>query len=85
MKLPLATALARITCDPARILGIEAGTLSVGRAGRHLRLRSGGLLPCHPRINPQPGQEHPLPRPGTARPCALHTDRRYLAFSTAFA
>lgn len=30
MHLPLATALARITSDPARILGIEAGTLSVG-------------------------------------------------------
>lgn len=30
MKLPLATALARITCDPARILGVDAGRLSVG-------------------------------------------------------
>ena len=30
MKLPLATALARITCDAARIMGIEAGTLSLG-------------------------------------------------------
>jgi len=29
-KLPLARALARITCDPAAILGIEAGSLSVG-------------------------------------------------------
>lgn len=31
-KLPLPLALARITCDPAAILGIEAGTLEVGRA-----------------------------------------------------
>ena len=31
-KLPLARALARVTCDPARILGLEAGTLGVGRA-----------------------------------------------------
>jgi len=30
MKLPLLTALARVTSDPARILGIEAGSLSVG-------------------------------------------------------
>lgn len=30
MKLPLATALARITCDPARILGTGAGQLAVG-------------------------------------------------------
>lgn len=30
MKLPLSTALARITCDPAAILGIEAGALSIG-------------------------------------------------------
>lgn len=30
MQLPLAAALARITCDPAAILGIEAGTLSIG-------------------------------------------------------
>ncbi len=30
MKLPLAIALARVTCDPARIMGIEAGTLSSG-------------------------------------------------------
>lgn len=30
-KLPLARALARITCDPAAILGIEAGSLSVGK------------------------------------------------------
>ncbi|MBN8438113.1 MAG: dihydroorotase [Candidatus Accumulibacter sp.] len=29
-KLPLALALSRITCDPAAILGIEAGSLSVG-------------------------------------------------------
>ncbi len=30
MKLPLLQALARITSDPARIIGIEAGTLAVG-------------------------------------------------------
>ncbi len=30
MKLPLVKALARVTCDPAKILGIEAGTLAVG-------------------------------------------------------
>jgi dihydroorotase len=29
-KTPLARALARVTCDPARILGINGGTLSVG-------------------------------------------------------
>ena len=32
MKLPLATALARVTCDPAAILGLEAGALAVGSA-----------------------------------------------------
>jgi dihydroorotase len=31
-KVPLASALARVTSEPARILGIEGGTLSVGRA-----------------------------------------------------
>ncbi|CAG0985024.1 partial dihydroorotase, partial [Rhodocyclaceae bacterium] len=31
-KLPLARALARVTSDPARILGLDAGTLGVGRA-----------------------------------------------------
>lgn len=30
MKLPLLTAIARVTCDPAAILGIEAGSLSAG-------------------------------------------------------
>jgi dihydroorotase len=30
-KLPLPTALARITCDPAEILGIESGSLALGR------------------------------------------------------
>lgn len=30
MKLPIARALARITCDAARILGIDAGRLAVG-------------------------------------------------------
>ena len=30
MKLPLATTLARITCDAARVLGIEAGSLDAG-------------------------------------------------------
>jgi dihydroorotase len=30
MKLPLVTALARITSDPARILGVRAGTLALG-------------------------------------------------------
>lgn len=29
-KLPLLTALARVTCDPAAILGIDAGSLTVG-------------------------------------------------------
>ncbi len=29
-KLPLLTALARVTCDPAAILGIETGSLTVG-------------------------------------------------------
>jgi dihydroorotase len=32
MGLPLPTALARVTCDPARILGTGAGTLAVGAA-----------------------------------------------------
>jgi dihydroorotase len=32
MKVPLAKALARITTDPARVLGIKAGTLTVGAA-----------------------------------------------------
>jgi len=31
MKLPLHQALARITCDPAAILGIDAGCLTLGR------------------------------------------------------
>jgi dihydroorotase len=30
-RLPLPTALARITCDPAAILGIESGSLALGR------------------------------------------------------
>jgi dihydroorotase len=30
-KLPLATALARVTCDPAAILGIDGGSLEAGR------------------------------------------------------
>jgi len=30
MQLPLAQALARVTCDPARIMGIAAGTLAPG-------------------------------------------------------
>jgi dihydroorotase len=32
MKLPLLTALARVTSDPARILGIKAGSLVPGAA-----------------------------------------------------
>jgi len=32
MKIPLATVLARVTCDPAEILGIEAGSLTVGKS-----------------------------------------------------
>lgn len=32
MKLPLSSALARITCDPAVILGIEVGSLAIGGA-----------------------------------------------------
>ena len=30
MKVPLATALARVTSDPARILGVKAGSLAPG-------------------------------------------------------
>lgn len=32
MRLPLGASLARVTCDAARVLGIAAGTLSVGAA-----------------------------------------------------
>jgi dihydroorotase len=32
MKLPLLTALSRVTFDPARILGVKAGSLAVGAA-----------------------------------------------------
>jgi len=32
MKLPLVEALARVTCDPARILGVKAGSLTLGAA-----------------------------------------------------
>ena len=32
MKLPLLTALARVTSDPARILGVKAGSLALGAA-----------------------------------------------------
>ncbi len=32
MKLPLVTALARVTSDPARILGVKAGNLALGTA-----------------------------------------------------
>ncbi len=31
-QLPLARALARVTCDPARVLGIEAGALTPGKS-----------------------------------------------------
>lgn len=31
MQIPLVTALARVTCDPAAILGIDAGSLAVGK------------------------------------------------------
>ena len=31
-QLPLATALARVTCDPAAIMGVEGGSLAVGAA-----------------------------------------------------
>ena len=31
MKIPLVAALARVTCDPAAVLGIDAGTLTVGK------------------------------------------------------
>lgn len=32
MKLPLVEALARVTCEPARILGVKAGSLALGAA-----------------------------------------------------
>jgi dihydroorotase len=32
MRVPLATALARVTCEPARIMGVPAGTLAPGAA-----------------------------------------------------
>lgn len=31
MKMPLTAALARVTCDPAAVLGIDAGSLAVGK------------------------------------------------------
>lgn len=30
-RIPLSTALARVTCDPAAVMGIDAGAISVGR------------------------------------------------------
>jgi dihydroorotase len=32
-KLPLATTLARVTCDAARVLGVKGGTLAIGAPG----------------------------------------------------
>ena len=43
-RLPLAQGSRASPRDPARVLGIDAGTLSAGRERRHLRLRSRALL-----------------------------------------
>jgi dihydroorotase len=51
MKLPLATALARVTADPARILGVKAGSLAVGAAADICVFDPGGELQAVTREN----------------------------------
>ena len=74
--IPLPAALARITSEPARVIGAPAGDLAVGRGRRHLRVRPGGALAGPARGAAQPGQEHAVPRTGIARPGSLHAGGR---------
>jgi dihydroorotase-like cyclic amidohydrolase len=78
-KLPLRVALARITCDPAAILGYRRRLAERRQPGRHLHLRPRRVLAGHPGSPAQPGQEYALPglrneRPGT-HDAGRRTDR----------
>ena len=61
--LPLATTLARITSDAARIMGIrKGGHLGGRRPRRPVPFRPRGDADDHPREFEEPGQEHAFPR-----------------------
>ena len=74
--IPLSDALARVTQVPARILGVEAGTLAVGRAGRYLCVRPAGGVDRGARVTAEPGQEHAVRRPRAVGAHALDAGRR---------
>ncbi len=82
-RLPLARTLARLTCEPARVLGIDAGHLGVGAPGdvcvfdpsAHFKVTAGRAA--------QPGKEHAVSRLRAARRRALHAGARRRAVRSA--
>lgn len=79
-RLPLARMLARITCEPARVLGIDAGHLGVGAAGdacifdpgAHFKVTAGALR-SQGKNTPYLGYE----LPGVVRHTLVRGDVRY--------
>ena len=72
----LPAALARITSEPAKLIGGGAGDLAVGRAADLCVFDPDGVLEGRAREPAQPGQEHAVPRAGSAGQGALHAGRR---------
>ena len=86
-RLDLAGTLARITCQPVRVLGDALGSLATStrparrrRYCRRVRVRSGGALDRQRRRIEKPGQAHAVcvqhQRYRAARPRALHAGGR---------
>ena len=75
-KVALPAALARITSEPAKLLGVRGRRPSRRQCGRHLRIRSGAILDRRAQGAEEPGQEHAVPRHGGAGQGALHAGGR---------
>ena len=71
----LPDALARVTSAPARLIGGARGDLAVGQRRGHLHLRPARVVEGRARRAAQPGQEHAVPRTGSAGARALYTRR----------
>ena len=75
-KVPLPDALARVTINPAQLLGVKMGHLSVGAHADVCVFDPAGDVEGRACRAEEPGQEHAVQRLHHARPGATHHRRR---------
>ena len=75
-KIPLAKALAKVTSDAARVLGVKSGRIEAGAPADLAVFDAECAVSCGCVSTEEPGQEHAVHRLRTCRARALHAGRR---------